>query len=65
LVQVPFDTFMQQEGERFTGHALVGTRLWQCRFDSAAGAKDGVITWQPALVVDYDDATGEHEVGAW
>lgn len=60
--QVPFDSFMQLEGERLTGQALVGTQLWQYRFDIPAGAREGAGTWQPALVVGFDAATGEHEV---
>lgn len=60
--QVPFDSFMQLEAERLTGQALVGTQLWQYRFDIPAGAKEGAGTWQPALVVGFDASTGEHEV---
>lgn len=58
---------MQQEAERFTGQQLLGAQLWQYRFDTdtmdAAGATQGGGTWQPAVVVAYKDATGEHEVG--
>jgi hypothetical protein len=58
---------MQQEAERLTGQQLVGAELWQYRFDTAtmdaAGAKQGKGTWQPAVVVAYQDTTGEHEVG--
>jgi hypothetical protein len=57
---------MRQEAVRLQGGDLVGRQLWQYRFDkatlSAAGAPAGQGTWQPAHVVDYNNATGEHEV---
>jgi hypothetical protein len=66
MLQVDFGSFMRQEAERLTGQHLTGVQLWQYRFDAdtmaAAGAKQGQGTWQPAVVVAYDDTTGEHEV---
>jgi hypothetical protein len=51
---------------RLQGGNLVGRQLWQYRFDTAtlaaAEAPAGQGTWQPAHVLDYVDATGEHEV---
>lgn len=66
MLQVDFVSFMQQEAEQLTGQHLTGAQLWQYRFDAdtmaAAGANQGQGTWQPAVVVAYDDSTGEHEV---
>ena len=59
---------MQQEAaERYKGRELVGQHVWQYRFDphtvmAAGGAKQEAGTWHEALVVDYDDQTGQHEV---
>lgn len=76
LPQVPFELFMQQQAQQdiYKGCQVVGTRLWQYRFDTdtlrAAGAAEGQGTWQEAEVVAYDQTTGEcevrqHRAGSW
>lgn len=68
LLQVNFERFMQRASERCRGRDLVGTKLWQYRYDeptmAAAGAVKGEGTWQEAQVVQYNEQTGEHEVRA-
>jgi len=67
-LQVEFERFMQRAAERCKGRELVGSKLWQYRYDAptiaAAGAVKGEGTWQEAQVVQYNDQTGEHEVSS-
>lgn len=60
--KVPLTDYMRQYAEQQGGAGLVGSLLWQYRFDQLTQAGAPAGAWVPATVLDYDNSAGEHEV---